>query len=139
LSDRLLKIRRTLKTPLFTLSAFSIGKLNGFFMEPPTQKKEGWKPLLETGFYRLTWSHFQNPKYSFNFDGKVPVLFNNTVPVSDACFIGHGNKPIDTLENSMIAGIWLQGGRLIGSVKTLKKLTEYLQTVGIENVTVIIQ
>jgi hypothetical protein len=137
-NEKILNIRRRFKTPTFTVSAFTIGKLSGFFMEPPPDRKEGWKVLLAPGFYRLTWSHFLSPKYTFNFKEQVPILFNNAVPITDNCFIGHGNRSIDTLDNSMLAGIWLQGGRMVGSVKTLKKLTEHLHEIGIQNVTVII-
>lgn len=137
MSDRLLNISRFTNTPTYTLSYFSIGEVNGIFMEPPIGRKYGCK-RLEAGTYWLNWSTFFNPAYKFNFDAPIPVLYNYKTPLSSQCIIGHGNRSFDTISNNMLTGIWMRDGVLLSSVKTLKKLTEHLHTVGIENVTVII-
>jgi hypothetical protein len=109
-------------------------------MEPPAEKKVAGfeRTCLNPGFYSLAWADFNNPSYRINFKEKIPVLFNNKVHPAESNFIGHGNKPLDASQNNMIAGVWYKESRIIGSVKTLKKLTDYLTKVGIEHVSVVI-
>jgi hypothetical protein len=138
MSNRILNIRRVLKMPTFTLSTFSIGTVTGFFMEPPVRKKTGSRDSLPPGMYSLAWTSFSNPKYKINFNEPIPLLFNNKNPVARLHLIGHGNRSVDLIDNSMLTGVWYKEDKLIGSVKALKKLTAYLHEVGIQNVTVII-
>jgi hypothetical protein len=137
-NSRLLTIRRINKTPLFTISTFTIGNISGYLMESPLKTTTPYSEPLKPGFYSLAWTNFSNPKYSINFKEQVPLLFNNQLLSSKRKMIGHGNKPIDTIHNSMITGVYYRSGEMISSVKTLRKLTDHLHKVGIQNVTVVI-
>lgn len=128
-----INIVRKWQTTLSTISEFnsSDGSLEGFFLEEkgPSTAVRGIEQRIPTGIYSLRWHN------SRRFSAKLPLLFNQQVPMDRYILIHAGNTANDT-EGCILPGCTRGIDIVERSRDKLREILSYLERCGIDNVEV---
>ena len=132
--DTVIRISRKWDSKNSTISAFTVEgtQISGYFLERPgpDTTTSGLRLRVPQGTYNVRWHN--SAKF-----GKSPNLFNEQVPYTRYILIHGGNTPAHT-DGCLLAGTTSATDSVGASQAKLKELNNYLNTVNIDKVKIVI-